>query len=230
MLVEQEPVLPPAPTLRESLALRGGLEAIADERDRWRAEARLVEFLHRFGLDEAQDPASASGGERKRGALALALALQPDVLLLDEPTNHLDIDGIAQLEQLLLGSDQSALTLIVITHDRAFLDRVATRIVELDRGLLRAYPGNYTAFEGRKEVELAAEAKARATLRQVLGAGRGLDPQGHRGAAHAQRGPRQAPRAPARRTHRAARAARQHQARARCGRALGQAGRRARAA
>ncbi|HEX6154669.1 MAG TPA: ATP-binding cassette domain-containing protein, partial [Burkholderiales bacterium] len=81
VLVEQEPVLPAAPTLRESLALRGGLEAIADERDRWRAEARLVEFLHRFGLDEAQDPVSASGGERKRGALALALALQPDVLL-----------------------------------------------------------------------------------------------------------------------------------------------------
>ena len=158
VLVEQEPVLPPAPTLRESLALRGGLEAIADERDRWRGEARLVEFLHRFGLDEAQDPASASGGERKRGALALALALQPDVLLLDEPTNHLDIDGIAQLEQLLLGAKSP--TLIVITHDRAFLDRVATRIVELDRGLLRAYPGNYTAFEGRKEVELAAEAKA----------------------------------------------------------------------
>ena len=152
-LVEQEPELPPAPTLRESLAQRGRLEHIADERDRWRADARLVEFLHRFGLDGATDPATLSGGERKRGALALALALQPELLLLDEPTNHLDIDGITRLEELVLKGPAS----IVITHDRAFLDRVATRIVELDRGALRAYPGNFTAFEARRRDELVAE-------------------------------------------------------------------------
>ncbi|MEO8739904.1 MAG: ATP-binding cassette domain-containing protein [Casimicrobiaceae bacterium] len=159
--VEQEPALPPAASLRESLALRGGIteasEQFHDERERWRTETRVVEFLHRFGLDEATAPASASGGETKRAALALALALGPDLLLLDEPTNHLDIDGITLLEDLVRKVPAS----IVITHDRAFLDRVATRIVELDRGLLRSYPGNFAAYEARKASELAAEAVAR---------------------------------------------------------------------
>jgi ATP-binding cassette subfamily F protein uup len=155
-LVEQEPTLQPASTLRESLALRGGLHEMHDERERWRAEARLVEFLHRLSLDEALEPDRLSGGQRKRAALALAFALQPDLLLLDEPTNHLDIDGITLLEDLLVKGP----ALIVITHDRAFLDRVATRIVELDRGLLRSYPGNYSAWEGRRATELAAEATA----------------------------------------------------------------------
>ena len=155
VLVEQEPLLPPASTLRESLALRGKLHGgdTLDERDHWRREARLVEFLHRFELDEAMPPASASGGERKRAVLALALALSPDLLLLDEPTNHLDLDGISLLETLL--GQQSAS--IVITHDRMFLDRVTTRIVELDRGLLRSYPGNFAAYAARKTEELSAE-------------------------------------------------------------------------
>ncbi|HSV17483.1 MAG TPA: ATP-binding cassette domain-containing protein [Casimicrobiaceae bacterium] len=156
VLVEQEPVLPPASTLRESAALRGGIADVHDERDRWRAEARLVEYLHRFGLDQAAAPQSASGGERKRAALAAAFALAPDLLLLDEPTNHLDVDGILLLEDLV----RQARTSIVITHDRAFLDRVVTRIVELDRGLLRSYPGNFAAYEARKSDELAAEATA----------------------------------------------------------------------
>jgi ATP-binding cassette subfamily F protein uup len=155
-LVEQEPALPAASTLRESLARRGALDHLHDERERWRIEARLVEFLHRLGLDEALDPGRLSGGERKRAALALAFALAPDLLLLDEPTNHLDIDGITLLEDLLLKGP----ALIVITHDRTFLDRVATRIVELDRGLLRSYPGNYSAWEGRRATELAAEETA----------------------------------------------------------------------
>jgi ATP-binding cassette subfamily F protein uup len=151
--VEQEPALPEAGTLRESLALRGHFERILDERERWRTEARLVEFLHRFGLEEDRATATASGGERKRAALALALALDPQLLLLDEPTNHLDIDGITLLEDLLIKGP----TCIVITHDRAFLDRVATRIVELDRGLLRSFPGNFAAYERRKSEQLAAE-------------------------------------------------------------------------
>jgi len=143
-LVEQEPRLPEAATLRESLGRRAAVPL----------EHKLDEFLHRFGLDEDISPVEASGGERKRAALALAFALQPDLLLLDEPTNHLDIDGIVQLEALLLRQPAA----IVVTHDRAFLDRVCTRILELDRGALRSYPGNYSAYERVKAGELAAEA------------------------------------------------------------------------
>ena len=158
--VEQEPKLPHTPTLRASLLLRA-MPAIhahfQDDRERWRMEARLAEFLHRFGVDENLSPEAASGGETKRAALALAFALQPELLLLDEPTNHLDLSGIAQLENALMKQPSA----IVVTHDRAFLDRFATRIVELDRGLLKDYPGNYTDFERRKEGELAAEVVAR---------------------------------------------------------------------
>jgi len=154
--VEQEPKLPHAPTLRASLLLRGHIPSIHDERERWQVEARLTEFLHRLGLDEDLSPDAASGGETKRAALALAFALQPELLLLDEPTNHLDIAGIEQLETLLL-RQQAA---IVVTHDRAFLDRVCTRILELDRGMLRSYPGNFSAYEKVKEDQLAAEAVA----------------------------------------------------------------------
>ena len=154
--VEQEPQLPAAPCLRESLAIRGAIDHIEDDRQRWRIEARLDEFLHRFGLDSgAANLQLASGGERKRAALTLAFALEPALLLLDEPTNHLDIDGIALLEEQINALRGAC---IVITHDRWFLDRVVTRIIELDRGRLRSFPGNWTAYETQKSDQLAAEA------------------------------------------------------------------------
>src|SRR2546421_44305 len=118
------------------------------------AAHKLAEYQQRLGVDPELDAARASGGERKRAALAAAFAQEPDVLLLDEPTNHLDIDGILALEALLLR--QSAA--IFVTHDRAFLDRVATRILELDRGRLLSFPGNYSAYERRKSEQLAIEA------------------------------------------------------------------------
>ena len=157
VLVEQEPELPAAPTLQDSLLLRGQVPALADERRRWQVQARLAEYLQRLDVDGSLRPTTASGGERKRAALALAFALEPDLLLLDEPTNHLDIGAIERLEDLVLRAPAA----IVITHDRRFLDRAATRIVELDRGVLRSYPGNFAAYEQRKDEELAAEAVAR---------------------------------------------------------------------
>jgi ATP-binding cassette subfamily F protein uup len=107
-------------------------------------------------VDENLSPDSTSGGEAKRAALALVFALQPELILLDEPTNHLDIEGIVKLEEALLKQS----TAIVVTHDRVFLDRFATRIVELDRGLLRSYPGNFSDYERVKVEALAAEASA----------------------------------------------------------------------
>jgi ATP-binding cassette subfamily F protein uup len=120
------------------------------------AKHKVEEYLHRLGVDPSIDPATASGGERKRVALALAFAQEPDLLLLDEPTNHLDVEGILILESQIIRQKSA----IVITHDRAFLDRVATRIVELDRGRLLSFPGNYSFFENRKAEQLAAEAVA----------------------------------------------------------------------
>ncbi|MDE2295453.1 MAG: ATP-binding cassette domain-containing protein [Gammaproteobacteria bacterium] len=167
VLVEQEPQLPGADTLRDSLRLRGRSSvtstemqsgvAPADEREHWRMEARLEEYLHRFDLVGTASPETCSGGERKRAALALALAMQPDLLLLDEPTNHLDIEAIERLEELLLKVPAA----VIISHDRAFLDRVTTRIIELDRGVLRSYPGSFSEYEQRKDEEIAAEDAAR---------------------------------------------------------------------
>lgn len=155
--VEQEPQLPDAPTLKESLILRGKLDETTDEREKWRNLAKLDENLSHFELNPNADPKLTSGGEKKRAALALAFTLAPQLLLLDEPTNHLDMRAIRLLEARSQDELKNQRSLVVITHDRAFLDKVATRIVELDRGVLRSYPGNFAAYETRKEEELAAE-------------------------------------------------------------------------
>ena len=159
--VEQEPFLPPAQNILESLIERGKFNDVADEQEKWKKIARLEEYLHRFGLKSDQALQGTSGGEKKRAALALAFAIQSDLLLLDEPTNHLDIDGILILEELIKNEYRNSKSLMVITHDRAFLDSVSTRIVELDRGILRSYPGNFDSYESRKEQELMAEDIAR---------------------------------------------------------------------
>ena len=105
LYVEQEPVLPEAANVKESLILRGKLDKIEDEREHWRRLAKLDECLMKFELDPERSVARVSGGERKRAALALAFALEPDLLLLDEPTNHLDIVAITTLVTIIAGSN-----------------------------------------------------------------------------------------------------------------------------
>ncbi|MFM8899481.1 MAG: ATP-binding cassette domain-containing protein [Burkholderiales bacterium] len=142
-------------------ALQTRIEAL----DAWNWEQRVDTTLAQLHLDGTRDISQLSGGMKKRVALAQALVAVPDVLLLDEPTNHLDLDSIAWLEELLCGFKGS---IMLITHDRAFLDGVATRIIELDRGIIRSYPGNFSAYEQMKEEQLAADALANARADKLL--------------------------------------------------------------
>ena len=142
-------------------ALQTRIEAL----DAWNWEQRVETTLAQLHLDGAREIGQLSGGMKKRVALAQALVAVPDVLLLDEPTNHLDLDSIAWLEELLRGFKGSVM---LITHDRAFLDGVATRIVELDRGIIRSYPGNFSAYERMKEEQLASDALASARADKLL--------------------------------------------------------------
>jgi ATP-binding cassette subfamily F protein uup len=141
------------------------LQSQLDAQGGWNWEQRVSESLDRLHLDANQRIGQLSGGTKKRVALAQALVTMPDVLLLDEPTNHLDLDSIQWLEELL---NTYTGAIIFITHDRAFLDHVATRIVELDRGILRSYPGNYSSYEKVKEQELNSESLANARADKLL--------------------------------------------------------------
>ncbi|MDB5953950.1 ATP-binding cassette domain-containing protein [Ramlibacter sp.] len=142
-------------------SLQGRIEA----QDGWNWQQRVDETLHRLHLEPETRIGSLSGGNRKRVALAQALVRRPDVLLLDEPTNHLDLDSIEWLEGLLREYRGSVM---LITHDRAFLDGVATRIVELDRGKLLSYPGNFSRYQALKQEQLAYEAVINAKADKLL--------------------------------------------------------------
>jgi ABC transport system ATP-binding/permease protein len=183
--VAQEPMLDPAADvftaasagLAEVIAVRDlylsgadgldldALQSQIEAYDAWNWEQRVEETLARLQLDAGAIVGTLSGGTKKRVALAQALVARPDVLLLDEPTNHLDLDSIEWLEQLLLDFKGSVVT---ITHDRAFLNRIATRIVELDRGILRTYPGNFEAYLAQKDEQLAQEAVIAAKADKLL--------------------------------------------------------------
>ena len=163
VFLAQEPAFPPG--LSVSQAVAAALAGDLDEHEAWQSEHRVQTTLSRFGLDGSAAVDTLSGGQRKRVALAQAMVREPDLLLLDEPTNHLDIDAIVWLEGVLRTTRAAVL---MITHDRRFLDAVVTRIVELDRGILRSYPGDFATYLRRKADELSAEALERARFDKLL--------------------------------------------------------------
>jgi ATP-binding cassette subfamily F protein uup len=143
-----------ASALEEMTRLHHALDAA----DAWQVQTRVDVVLTHLGLDPDAPFAQASGGRKRQALLARALVRQPDVLLLDEPTNHLDVAAIEWMEEFVV---ERGLTLVFVTHDRAFLRRVATRIVELDRGRLSDWGGDYDTYLARKDAALATEARER---------------------------------------------------------------------
>ena len=139
----------------EDVKLLAELQHELEAQDGWRIEQRVESVLSRLRLDGDARMDSLSGGWRRRAMLARALVIEPDLLLLDEPTNHLDIDAITWLEEFIATYDGA---LLFVTHDRAFVRRIATRIVELDRGQLTSWPGNYDDYVRRKADQREVEA------------------------------------------------------------------------
>jgi len=136
-----------------------------DTHNAWQLNQQVEEVLSRMQLDGDADYAALSGGMKRRVLLAKALVIKPDILLLDEPTNHLDLNAIQWLEEQLLSYKGA---LMFITHDRSFMRRLSTRIIELDRGVLTSYPGNYDTYLRRKEEALQAEETANALFDKKL--------------------------------------------------------------
>ncbi len=140
----------------DALSRLGSLQQDLEERDGWRLEQKVEMVVSRLSLPADRQMSELSGGWRRRALLGTALVSEPDLLLLDEPTNHLDIEAIAWLEDYLRGYPGA---LLFVTHDRAFLSALATRIVELDRGTLTSWPGSYASYLEKKEAALEAEAR-----------------------------------------------------------------------
>ncbi|MEC4719504.1 ATP-binding cassette domain-containing protein [Noviherbaspirillum sp. CPCC 100848] len=141
------------------------IQSKLDAADAWSIGNRVETTLARLNLNKDAIMGTLSGGTQKRVALAQALVGAPDVLLLDEPTNHLDFTSILWLESLLRDFKGS---ILFITHDRSFLDHVATRIIELDRGRLLSFPGNFSAYQTRKAEQLEIEAIENAKFDKFL--------------------------------------------------------------
>ncbi len=160
--VSRELAQHPSQALLERLS---ELQARLEQGDAWRLNTRVEQTLSQLDLDGAAAVDTLSGGGIKRVALAQALVSEPDLLLLDEPTNHLDIDGILWLEKLI--ADYRG-AVVVVTHDRRFLDAVATRVVELDRGRLVSFPGRFAAYQERKAEMLAVEAQRNEKFDKLL--------------------------------------------------------------
>jgi ATP-binding cassette subfamily F protein uup len=131
----------------------------------WEGSQRIEAMLSRLALPADARMSECSGGIRRRAMLGAALVAAPDVLLLDEPTNHLDINAIYALEDALLGFGG---TVVFVTHDRTFIDKLATRIIELDRGTLRSFPGSYAEYQQRKAAQLDTEADSNRKFEQNL--------------------------------------------------------------
>lgn len=157
--VEQEPELDENATVFDVVC------NVEGDHEDWQRPSRVRAVLEKLGLPADVQIAGLSGGTRKRVALARALVDEPDLLLLDEPTNHLDFEGIAWLEDMLRGWKGAA---VIITHDRRFLDAIATRIVELDRGRLLSFPGNFSQWQERKAQWLESERLEQARFDKLL--------------------------------------------------------------
>lgn len=165
LVSDYETILQQTDLNEKALATLHTLQAKIEQHNAWAIQNQAHTIISRLGLDGNLEFSSLSGGLKRRVLLAKALVCEPDILLLDEPTNHLDIDAVEWLEQFLPKYPGS---ILFITHDRAFLQKLATRIIELDRGHLMSFNGTYQAFLAHKATELQAEAQKNALFDKKL--------------------------------------------------------------